>query len=222
MSKRHGAMAVTGYRDAGYLPEAIVNYLARLGWAHGDAEIFSREQFIEWFDLEHLGKSPAQYNPEKLAWLNNHYIKQADNVRLAGLVKPFIEALGGKVDGGPVLADVVALVKDRANTLREVAQTALLFYRSDLAVEPELAAQHLTDDVRPGIAALAEKLGALPEWKREAIGAVFKEVLAAHGWKMPKLAMPVRLLVAGQLQTPSIDAVLELFGRDVVLHRLAA
>lgn len=222
MSKRHGAMAVTGYRDAGYLPEAIVNYLARLGWAHGDAEIFSREQFIEWFDLEHLGKSPAQYNPEKLAWLNNHYIKQADNVRLAGLVKPFIEALGGKVDGGPVLADVIALVKDRANTLREVAQTALLFYRSDLAVEPELAAQHLTDDVRPGIAALAEKLGALPEWKREAIGAVFKEVLAAHGWKMPKLAMPVRLLVAGQLQTPSIDAVLELFGRDVVLHRLAA
>jgi len=222
MSKRHGAMAVTGYRDAGYLPEAIVNYLARLGWAHGDAEIFSREQFIEWFDLEHLGKSPAQYNPEKLAWLNNHYIKQADNARLAGLVKPFIEALGGKVDGGPVLADVIALVKDRANTLREVGQTALLFYRTDLSVEPELAAQHLTDDVRPGIAALAEKLSALPEWKREAIGVVFKEVLAANGWKMPKLAMPVRLLVAGQLQTPSIDAVLELFGRDVVLHRLAA
>jgi glutamyl-tRNA synthetase len=222
MSKRHGAMSVTGYRDAGYLPEAIVNYLARLGWAHGDAEIFSREQFVDWFDLEHLGKSPAQYNPEKLAWLNNHYIKQADNARLAGLVTPFIEELGGKVEGGPMLADVVALVKDRANTLREVAQAALLFYRTELTVEPELAAQHLTDDVRPGIAALAEKLGALPEWKREAIGAAFKEVLGAHGWKMPKLAMPVRLLVAGQLQTPAIDAVLELFGREVVLRRLAA
>jgi len=221
MSKRHGAMPVTGYRDEGYLPEAVLNYLARLGWAHGDAEIFSREQFIEWFDLEHLGKSPAQYNPEKLAWLNNHYIKMGDNARLADLTRPFIEALGGKVEGAS-LADVIALVKDRANTLKEVAQAAMLFYRGEPQADAALRTEHLTDEIRPALQALAAQLAALPEWKREGISATFKAVLAEFGLKMPKLAMPVRLLVAGQLQTPGIDAVLELFGRETVLRRLAA
>jgi len=221
MSKRHGATAVMGYRDEGYLPEAIINYLARLGWSHGDAEIFSKEQFVEWFDVEHLGKSPAQFNGEKLAWLNNHYIKVGDNARLAELTKPFIEALGGKVEGAP-LAEVIALVKDRANTLKEVAQTAILFYRGEPQPDAALKAEHLTDAVRPALAALAQQLAALPEWKREGISAAFKAVLAEFGLKMPKLAMPVRLLVAGQLQTPGIDAVLELFGRDTVLRRLAA
>ncbi|MGY8524131.1 glutamate--tRNA ligase [Paracidovorax citrulli] len=221
MSKRHGAKAVTWYRDEGYLPEAVVNYLARLGWAHGDAEIFSREQFLEWFDLEHLGKSPAQYNPEKLAWLNNHYIKVGDNERLAGLTQPFIEALGGKVEGAD-LVQVVALVKDRANTLKEVAQTALLFYRGEPQPDAELRAQHLTDEAMPAVRALRDRLAGLGEWKREGINAEFKAVLADCGLKMPKLAMPVRLLVVGQLQTPSIDAVLELLGRDTVLRRLDA
>ncbi len=221
MSKRHGAMAVTGYRDEGYLPEAVLNYLARLGWAHGDAEIFSREQFVEWFDLDHLGKSPAQYNPEKLAWLNNHYIKTGDNARLADLTRPFIEALGGKVEGAD-LVGVTALVKDRANTLKEVAQTAMLFYRGEPQPDAALKAEHLTDEIRPALQALTAQLTSLPEWKREAINATFKAVLAEFGLKMPKLAMPVRLLVAGQLQTPSIDAVLELFGRETVLRRLAA
>ena len=221
MSKRHGAMAVTGYRDEGYLPEAVLNYLARLGWAHGDAEIFSREQFVEWFDLDHLGKSPAQYNPEKLAWLNNHYIKTGDNARLADLTRPFIEALGGKVEGAD-LVGVIALVKDRANTLKEVAQTAMLFYRGEPQPDAALKAEHLTDEIRPALQALTAQLTSLPEWKREAINATFKAVLAEFGLKMPKLAMPVRLLVAGQVQTPSIDAVLELFGRETVLRRLAA
>ncbi|XQU70255.1 glutamate--tRNA ligase [Cupriavidus sp. H18C1] len=221
MSKRHGAMAVTAYRDEGYLPEAVLNYLARLGWAHGDAEIFSREQFVEWFDLEHLGKSPAQYNPEKLAWLNNHYIKVGDNARLAELTRPFIEQLGGKVQGAD-LVGVVALVKDRANTLKEVAQTALLFYRGEPQPDPALKAEHLTAEIVPAVRALAERLAGLAEWRREAISAELKAVLAEFGLKMPKLAMPVRLLVVGQLQTPSIDAVLELIGRDTVLRRLQA
>ncbi|MCT9123314.1 glutamate--tRNA ligase [Cupriavidus gilardii] len=221
MSKRHGAMAVTAYRDEGYLPEAVLNYLARLGWAHGDAEIFSRDQFVEWFDLEHLGKSPAQYNPEKLAWLNNHYIKVGDNARLAELTRPFIEQLGGKVEGAD-LVGVVALVKDRANTLKEVAQTALLFYRGEPQPDPALKAEHLTAEIVPAVRALAQRLETLTEWRREAISAEFKAVLAEFGLKMPKLAMPVRLLVVGQLQTPSIDAVLELIGRDTVLRRLQA
>ncbi|MNY11157.1 Glutamate--tRNA ligase [compost metagenome] len=144
-----------------------------------------------------------------------------DNARLAELTRPFIEALGGKVEGAS-LVDVIALVKDRANTLKEVAQTAMLFYRGEPQPDAALRAEHLTDEIRPALQALATQLAALPEWKREAINATFKAVLGEFGLKMPKLATPVRLLVAGQLQTPSIDAVLELFGRDTVLRRLAA
>lgn len=220
MSKRNGAMSVIGYRDAGFLPEAVVNYLARLGWAHGDAEIFSREQFVAWFDLEHLGKSPAQYNPEKLLWLNNHYIKQADNARLATLVQPRIEQRGGSVAGAP-LAGVIALVKDRANTLEEIAETAMLFYRGEPVIDPVLAQEHLNDETRPAIDALRVALEGLDTWDKASISAAFKAVLAERGWKMPRLAMPVRLLVTGQLQTPAIDAVLELLGREIVLRRLA-
>ena len=219
MSKRNGAMSVIGYRDAGFLPEAVVNYLARLGWAHGDAEIFSREQFVAWFDLEHLGKSPAQYSPEKLLWLNNHYIKQADNAHLAALVQPRIEQRGGSVTGAP-LDGVIALVKDRANTLEEIAETAMLFYRGEPVIDPVLEQEHLNDETWPAIAALRAALEGLATWDKAAISAAFKAVLAERGWKMPRLAMPVRLLVTGQLQTPAIDAVLELLGRDIVLRRL--
>jgi len=220
MSKRNGAMSVTGYRDAGYLPEAVLNYLARLGWAHGDAEIFSREQFVEWFDLEHLGKSPAQYDADKLKWLNNHYIKEADNVRLAQRVSPMLAELGFDAAHGPSLADVIALLKDRAHTLREIAENAVLFYRELPQLDEAALAAMLSDPVRAGLVDLRAALQALPEWRREAISAAFKATLAQHKLKMPQLAMPVRLLVAGQTQTPAIDAVLELFGRETVLGRL--
>ncbi|WP_082102848.1 glutamate--tRNA ligase [Robbsia andropogonis] len=221
MSKRAGAMAVTQYRDEGYLPEAIVNYLARLGWAHGDAEIFSREQFVSWFDLDHLGKSPAQYDPEKLKWLNGHYIKTGDAARLASLTTPFMTALGVDVNaaGAPDWVGVVALMKDRAVTLKDLADSALMFYR-ELEPAPDALAQHLTDAVKPAVAALRDALATV-EWERAAIGAALKQVLSAHSLKMPALAMPVRLLVAGTTHTPSIDAVLELFGKDRVLSRLA-
>ena len=221
MSKRAGAMAVTQYRDEGYLPEAIVNYLARLGWAHGDAEIFSREQFVSWFDLDHLGKSPAQYDPEKLKWLNGHYIKTGDAARLASLTTPFMTALGVDVNaaGAPDWVGVVALMKDRAVTLKDLADSALMFYREPEPA-PDALAQHLTHAVKPAVAALRDALTTV-EWERAAIGAALKQVLSAHSLKMPALAMPVRLLVAGTTHTPSIDAVLELFGKDRVLSRLA-
>ncbi|MGI4857029.1 MAG: glutamate--tRNA ligase [Janthinobacterium lividum] len=219
MSKRAGAMSVMQYRDEGYLPEAVVNYLARLGWAHGDAEIFSREQFIAWFDLAHLGKSPAQYDPEKLKWLNSHYIKAADNARLAELARPFAAALGLDIDAGPAWVDVVALIKDRASTLKELAESAAMFYRTP-APDADALALHLTPAVRPAIVALREALADV-EWTRPAIAAALKAVLAGQGIKMPVLAMPVRLLVAGTTHTPSIDAVVTLFGRERVLARLA-
>jgi glutamyl-tRNA synthetase len=221
MSKRHGAMSVMGYRDAGFLPEAVLNYLARLGWSHGDAEIFSREQFVEWFDLEHLGKSPAQYDHDKLKWLNAHYIKEADNARLAELTRPFFAELGieeATIAQGADLVAVVGLLKDRATTVKEIAENAAMFYRTP-APEAEALAQHVTDAVRPAVADLAAALKSA-EWTKESISAAFKATLGAHKLKMPQLAMPVRLLVAGTTHTPSIDAVLMLFGREVVVSRL--
>jgi len=219
LSKRHGAVSVMDYPAQGYLPEAMLNYLGRLGWSHGDDEVFSIEQFQHWFDLDHLTKSPAQFNPEKLDWLNNHYIKQADNTRLAGLVRTMMESHGAQFNNGPELAAVIALMKDRINTLNELAVAAMLFYRQP-APDAALLTQHLTDAIKPALAQYAEQLKSV-EWSKDALSAALKEVLAAHKLKMPQLAMPLRLIITGQLQTPSIDAVVELFGREVVLARIA-
>ncbi|WP_296654262.1 glutamate--tRNA ligase [Paraburkholderia sp.] len=221
MSKRHGAMSVMGYRDSGYLPEAVLNYLARLGWSHGDAEVFSRDQFVEWFDLEHLGKSPAQYDQNKLDWLNNHYLKETDSARVAQLAKPFFGALGiddASLAQGPSLEGAIALLKDRANTIKEIAESAQMFYREPQP-EAEALAQHVTDAVRPALADLAGAFKAA-EWTKEGISAAMKATLAAHKLKMPQLAMPVRLFVVGTTHTPGIDAVLSLFTRDVVVSRI--
>ena len=207
LSKRHGAVSVMDYPAQGYLPEAMLNYLGRLGWSHGDDEVFSIEQFQQWFDLDHLTKSPAQFNPEKLDWLNNHYIKQADNTRLVGLVRPMMESHDAKFDGAPDLAAVIALMKDRINTLNELAVAAMLFYRQP-APDAVLLTQHLTDAIKPALAQYAEQLKTV-EWTKEALSAALKEVLAAHKIKMPQLAMPLRLIITGQLQTPSIDGAIE-------------
>ncbi|HEU4851338.1 MAG TPA: glutamate--tRNA ligase [Telluria sp.] len=218
LSKRHGAVSVVNYADEGYLPEAMLNYLARLGWSHGDDEIFSMEQFTEWFDLSNLTASPAQFNFEKLAWVNNHYIKQADNERLAQLAMGQLQRDGAKFDGAPPLASVIALLKDRANTINELADASMLFYR-DPKPEAALLEQHVTDAVKPALAQFAERLESV-EWNKAALGAMIKEVLAANGLKMPQIAMPLRLFLTGQLQTPAIDAVIELFGRETTIARV--
>lgn len=220
LSKRHGAVSVMQYFEQGYLPEAVINYLARLGWSHGDAEIFSREQFVQWFDLDHITPSAAQFNTEKLRWLNQQYIKTADDARLAELVRPVLIRNGATLDGGPDLAAVCTLVKERAATIVELADAATLFYRTPHPA-PELLAQHVTPEILPVLADLIARLQALT-WERSALSAAFKETLAAHGLKMPRLAMPVRVLVTGEAQTPAIDATLELIGRDRVLDRLKA
>jgi glutamyl-tRNA synthetase len=219
LSKRHGAVSVMEYPEQGYLPEAMLNYLARLGWSHGDDEIFSLEQFVQWFDLDHLTRSAAQFNNEKLAWLNNHYIRQADNERLATLALPRMQADGANFHHAPALAAVIGLMKERVHTINELADAAMLFYREPQP-EPELLAKHLVDAVKPALQDFAARCRTV-EWNKAALAAMLKEVLAAGGLKMPQLAMPLRLIVTGQLQTPAIDAVLELFGREVVLARLA-
>ncbi|WP_211461145.1 glutamate--tRNA ligase [Collimonas silvisoli] len=218
LSKRHGAVSVMDYPAQGYLPEAMLNYLARLGWSHGDEEIFSMEQFCTWFDLDHLSKSPAQFNPEKLAWINNHYIKLADNERLAAMVKPLMEQDGADFSNAPALSKVIGLLKERANTVNEIAAAAMLFYRQP-APDAALLVQHFTDAIKPALADFAQRCATV-EWSKESLSPMIKEVLAAHKLKMPQIAMPLRLMLTGQLQTPAIDAVLELLSRETVIGRL--
>ena len=217
LSKRHGAVSVMQYHEEGYLPEALLNYLVRLGWSHGDDEKFSSEQLIEWFDLEHISKSPARFDPTKLTWLNQQYMKEADNARLAELMVPFLEADGCDVKKGPPGEQVAGLLKERAGTIEELADAAVYFYR---ALEPsdELKKQHYTADIRPALADLRERFAQV-EWTREKISEALKGVVAAHKLKFPKIAMPLRVIVTGEAQTPSVDAVLALIGREEVLAR---
>ena len=226
MSKRNGAMSVRDYQKAGYMPEAILNYLARLGWAHGDAEVFTKEQFVSWFDLDHLGKSPAQHNPEKLIWLNHHYIQHADAHALAKLVRPFAEIEGIEFNGedvktGPNFVAVVGLLKDRANTLIEIAQGVKLFYAQAPRhhENKEQFAATVTEVIQPVLQDFIAAVEAC-DGTKAAYALAFKEVLAKHGMKMPALAMPVRYLMFATTQTPAIDAVLAIMGKEEVLKRL--
>jgi len=218
LSKRRGAVSVTAYEELGYLPEAMLNYLARLGWSHGDEEIFSREQMVAWFDGAHLSRSPAQWDPAKLDWVNAHYLRSLDEPRLLGLATAQL-ARRGIVEPPPEsLARACAVFKDRCSTGAELADWLAPIY-ADVTPSAEDVALHVTDAVRPSLATLREKLAAVP-WDKAAIAAAIKDTLATHGLKMPQLAPAVRVLVCGRSQTPSLDAVLEAFDRATVLQRL--
>ena len=218
LSKRHGAVSVMQYAQDGYLPEALFNYLARLGWSHGDAEKFTREQFVEWFDLAHVSKSTAQFDAAKLAWLNHEYIKEAEPGRLAELLAPRVERDGGRLADGPALAEVAKLLKDRATSMEHMAESAMMFYRR-VVPSKALIAEHLTPDVMPAVRELAGNLERV-EWRRPQLNEAVKAVVGKYGHKMPRIAMPLRVMLLGQTQTPSIDAVLELLGREAVLARM--
>jgi glutamyl-tRNA synthetase len=218
LSKRRGAVSVTAYEEAGFLPEAMLNYLARLGWSHGDDEVFSREQIVQWFDGSHLSRSPAQWDAAKLAWVNAHHIKQADPAQLAERVLPQLARLGIAIGADTTLAQRCALFRDRCTTLVELADWLRMYHQPVVASEADRA-QHLTDAVRPAIAALASRLVDC-EWTSAAINQAIKVTVAEQGLKMPQLAIPVRVLVCGRAQTPSVDAVLALFDRDILLGRL--
>lgn len=218
LSKRRGAVSVTAYEEAGYLPEAMLNYLARLGWSHGDDELFSREQMVQWFDGSHLAKSPAQWDPAKLAWVNAHYIKQADDARLAALAAQQLARRGVVVEPADSLAPACALYKDRCSTLVELADWIGMMF-VDVQPRAEDLAVHVTDAVRPALQDLRERFTAI-DWDQATIAQAMKDVLKQHQLKMPQLAPALRVLVCGRTQTPSIDAVLALFPRSTVLHRL--
>ncbi|KQT13562.1 glutamate--tRNA ligase [Ramlibacter sp. Leaf400] len=217
MSKRNGAKPVTQFREEGFLADAVVNYLARLGWSHGDDEIFSREQFLQWFDLDHLGKSAAQFDEAKLRWVNAQHMKATPDEQLATLAGERLVQRGITPDAR--LPRICGLFKDRCDTTVVLADWAARFY---LPVQPSAddLARHITEGVRPALSMLGRMLEGV-NWEKAAIAESLKEVLRATGLKMPQLAMPVRVLVLGTPQTPSLDAVLELMPRDIVVQRLA-
>jgi glutamyl-tRNA synthetase len=218
LSKRRGAVSVTAYQEDGYLPEAMLNYLARLGWSHGDDELFSREQMVQWFDGSHLARGAAQWDPAKLAWVNAQYLKRADDARLAGLVAGQLARRGVAAPADDRLAAICALYKDRCSTTVELADWATLYFVAPHPAPAELA-QHVTDAVRPALQALRDRLASAP-WHAAGIQQALKDTLAEHRLKMPQLAIPLRLLLTGRSQTPSVDAVVALFERDEVLSRL--
>jgi glutamyl-tRNA synthetase len=224
LSKRHGAVSVIEYEKEGFLPEAMVNFLARLGWAHGDDEIFTRAQLVEWFDIAHVHPSPARFDLDKLHWVNHEHIKRLSDEALGQRLRPFLERINGvEISSGPSLANVAALLRDRAPTLVKMAQEAEYFYGDTPGVREvqEKFASRIKDfdAVKPALVDLAAAFRTV-DWSREAIGAAIKASAAKHQLKPPQIMMAVRTLVTGTPQTPAIDAVLALVGRARTLERL--
>ena len=219
MSKRRDAVSVVEYDQQGILPEALLNYLARLGWGHGDDEFFTMTQFIEWFDLKDVSPSASRFDHEKLLWLNAQHIKASDNNRLAALILPRLQQRGISEVEQPALNEVIALVKDRAQDLNQLADECLYFYKKLTPTEQELA-KHWDADTAARMQRFAALLQQLPNWDAESIHALFAPFCEAEKIKMGKLGMPLRLAVCGTGKTPSIDQVLALMGREEVLQRL--
>ncbi|MCM2358992.1 MAG: glutamate--tRNA ligase [Geobacteraceae bacterium] len=221
LSKRHGATSVMAYRDMGFLPEAMVNYLVRLGWSHGDEEIFSLRELIDKFTIEAVGRSAGVFNPDKLLWLNAHYIKTGDPQRLAALLLPFLQERGVDVGQGPELADVVRTLQERARTMLEMADGALFYYRRAFDYDPQAAEKFLKPEVVPLFEAVRERLGRLDPFSGEGVEAAFKEICAEQGIKMGQLGPPVRVALCGGTTSPSIFEVIAVLGREDALQRIA-
>ncbi len=223
LSKRHGATPVLAYRDLGYLPDAVVNYLARLGWSHGDQELFTRAELIEHFTLENVGKAAGIFNPEKLEWVNFQYMKAMPPADLAGLVVPFLERAGLPVPADRAwLVRVVETLRERAKTLVELADFCRFYLVDEVELDSKAAAKHLTPEIGPVLDDLIGRLAALPRWDAGALESAFQATLAAHGLALGKLAQPVRVAVTGGTVSPGIYEVLDALGRERALARLRA
>lgn len=220
ISKRSGdTVAITDFGAMGILPEAMLNYLARLGWAHGDDEFFTMEQFIKWFDLKDVSPSPSRMDMKKLLWINGEHIKNTPNDQLAAMLKDRLAIRGLTDTTAPALEDVLALVKDRAQDLNSLADECLYFYAKQTPAEADVA-KHWDDEAAARMLRFAEQLEGLSDWSAEAIHELFKPFCEAEGIKMGKLGMPLRLAVCGTAKTPSVDAVLALIGKEEVLKRI--
>jgi len=220
LSKRHGAVSVMQYHEGGYLPEAVLNYLGRLGWSHGDDEVFDIQQFCEWFDLDHITPSAAQFNIEKLNWLNAHYIKNADLNDLSVDITKRLVDLGVTVQAEPPINNVLELYRERANNLNQLAADIAYFYSVPEANANEVE-KHITAEIKPVMAMMAETLKST-SWTAEAIHEVIAAAVKENTLKFPKVAMPLRVMLAGIAQSPSIDQVMVVLGKETVLNRMAS
>jgi glutamyl-tRNA synthetase len=221
LSKRHGAVSVLEYEAEGFLPEAMINGLARIGWAHGDAEIFSRDELVAWFGLDAINPAPSRFDAAKLRWLNQEHMKRLAPEELGRRLVPYLMRANLDPAHGPAPAEVALLLRERVETLREMADAAHYFYAPPAANLPEKLAAALTDPVRVALHDLDEVLGGLA-WSREAIAAAIKDVASRHSLKPPQIMMGLRAAVTAEPQTPAIDAVVALLGRDTVRTRLRA
>lgn len=219
LSKRHGAVSVMQYRDEGYLPQALLNYLVRLGWAHGDQEIFSLNEMIEYFDIKDVNKSASAFNTEKLLWLNHQYIMHQPPETVAHYLQWHMEQAGYDLAAGPQLTEIVIALRDRCHTLKEMAEKSAFCYQ--LPVYDEAAyIKHVTPDVISYVAQLYEKLSELSLWSAAAIHEIVQEIVTTNQIKFPKIAQPVRIAITGSTVSPSIDATLALLGKAKTLERL--
>ena len=218
LSKRHGAVSVTQYQDQGVLPGALLNYLARLGWSHGDEEVFSPEQFVDWFDLQQVSRSPAKFDAAKLSWVNGEHIKRERGEALAEIIRKILKNKSINWEEGPDLSRLIDLLKDRTTSMHDLAASVLIFFQ-EIHISEEDRLKFLSSDIKPAMDAFTKALREV-EWNRSVIADSLKSILKEFGMKMPQLAMPLRLLLTGQIQTPAIDAVIELIGREQVLSRL--
>jgi glutamyl-tRNA synthetase len=219
MSKRRDPVSVMQYQEMGILPEALLNYLSRLCWGHGDDEVFSIAQFVEWFNLDNISPSPARFDMKKLFWVNSQHIKNMDNVKLLEVIEPGLIKLGIDVKELDITS-ILDLVKTRGDNLNTITQEVAYFYQPQTASQDDVT-KHLTDLAISLLNAFANALDGLDEWSLEAIKAMVKEFCAVQNIKMPQLGMPLRLKLCGTTQTPSFDAVLYILGKNNVLSRLS-
>jgi glutamyl-tRNA synthetase len=220
LSKRHGAVSVMQYRDDGFLPEALLNYLARLGWAHGDQEIFSLEELVQLFDLAAVNKAASAFNPDKLLWLNQHYLKTGDPNHVARHLSWHVGRLGIDPSVGPALTEVVKAFRERAKTLKEMAENSAFLYREFVDYDEKAASKHLNAVAKAPLRRLSEMLATLPEWRAETIHAAVAQVATESDLTLGKVAQPLRVAVSGTAVSPPIDLTLELLGRSKTLARI--
>jgi len=226
LSKRHGATAVTAYRDMGYLPEALLNYLARLGWSFKDQEVFSREELIEKFTLEHVGKSAAVFNPEKLLWLNSHYITSMDQKEIISRLRPYLISDGLIKEDTVVdeswMGKVIASLKERCRTLIEFTSAARYFFSDDIETDPEAAKKFLIPGNRGVLEDVLKGIESMPAFSETEIDSLFKTIMSNRGIKMGQVAQPVRVALTGRTVSPGIFEVIDILGKDKVIRRLRA
>jgi len=222
LSKRHGAASVLEYRDEGYLPEALINYLVRLGWSKGDQEIFSLEELKSSFDIHTIHASAGAINPDKLLWLNQHYLKTLPAQDIGERLKPFLEQLGADISSGPALAEVVEQQCERCKTLSDMAKKSLFWYSDNIEVDEKAANKHLKESCLPQIELFVDRLKNISDWTEEAIHECLQEVLTKLDIKMGKIGPIIRIAVSGSTMSPAINITLHLLGRERTISRLEA